>query len=106
MYLKSSNKTEGHIVRHREETLRDLQGINSQAEIIECNLASSPPDLDKILGLQAFDLGRVLESDANFLQVRLQMGKTSPFYAHDIKFGHFPDMLPMKLTYCLLPFNS
>ena len=46
-----------------------LQAINRTSEIIECQ--QSAVDLDRILGLQSFDLGKILDMDPAFLKVCL-----------------------------------
>ena len=46
-----------------------LQGINSQAQLIECTLNVTPPEISSILSLRAFDLDRILEANTSFLQV-------------------------------------
>ena len=46
-----------------------LQGINPQASLIECCLTASPPALESILSLNAFDLDRLLDADSNLLDV-------------------------------------
>ena len=43
------------------------QAINRSSEIIECQ--QSAVDLDRILGLQSFDLGKILDMDPAFLKV-------------------------------------
>jgi G3E family GTPase len=45
-----------------------MQGINSAAEIIETVRAQA--DLDRILGIGAFSLDRILEEEPDFLDVR------------------------------------
>ena len=60
-----------------------MQAINPQAELIECNLATAPPQLDNILGLQSFNLSRILERDSNFLKVIIMCnGRSSPYSGH------------------------
>lgn len=44
-----------------------LQSINRTTEIIECQ--HSKVDLDRILGLQSFDLEKILSMDPAFLKV-------------------------------------
>ncbi len=43
------------------------QAINRTSEIIECQ--HSKVDLDRILGLQSFDLEKILSMDPAFLEV-------------------------------------
>lgn len=59
-----------------------LQGINSQAQIIECKLAASAPDIEQLLGLGAFNLDRILDLDSTFLQVRIPADSFSHKLSH------------------------
>lgn len=45
------------------------QGINSSAEVVET--VNSVADLDRLLGIHAFSLDRILEEEPDFLDVRL-----------------------------------
>ena len=63
----------------KQNYLLCMQAINPQAELIECNLATAPPQLDNILGLQSFNLSRILERDSNFLKVIMCNRRSSPY---------------------------
>lgn len=47
------------------------QGINKTADIVECK--NSVVDLDKVLGISAFSMDRMLEMDPEFLVGCLSM---------------------------------
>ncbi len=51
---------------HLAEVRRRVRGVNANAEIIPTQM--SAVDLDRILGVGAFDLGRALELDPEFLE--------------------------------------
>lgn len=51
--------------------IASLQGINAQADVIECCLASSPPALERILNLKAFDLNRITDANLGLSLVSL-----------------------------------
>lgn len=59
------------LISEQEKTIvkQAIRGINSQAAIIECSMTQGPPDLESILGLQAFDLDRLLEADPGLLLI-------------------------------------
>lgn len=54
---------------------RSWQAINRTSEVIECQQAKV--DLDRILGLQSFDLEKILGMDPEFLAVRAPAGAPS-----------------------------
>lgn len=49
------------------EVEKRIKGVNSYAQIIRTKFKEEAPDMDKILGLKAFDLDRVTEMDETFL---------------------------------------
>eukprot|EP01023_Acetabularia_acetabulum_P000828 TRINITY_DN1031_c0_g1_i3.p1 TRINITY_DN1031_c0_g1~~TRINITY_DN1031_c0_g1_i3.p1 ORF type:complete len:420 (-),score=85.09 TRINITY_DN1031_c0_g1_i3:210-1439(-) len=59
------NKTDLVGDDEKKELISRLKGINAGAQIIECQF--SKVDLDKLLGINAFNLDRLMEKDANFL---------------------------------------
>lgn len=50
-----------------ERVQKEIKGINKYATIIRTQLNAQAPNMDQILGLNAFDLGRVEEMDPEFL---------------------------------------
>lgn len=53
------------------------QAINRTSEVIECQQAQV--DLERILGLQSFDLEKILGMDPEFLQVGLAAPAQRPW---------------------------
>lgn len=70
------NKVDLVSEKEKATVVRIIKGINSQAQLIECTLNVSPPDIGSILSLRAFDLDRILEADSSFLQ-QLEGGQES-----------------------------
>jgi len=51
-----------------QEVISEIKGINGYAKIIRTQFKDAPPDMVEIIGLAAFDLDRILEEEADFLQ--------------------------------------
>mmetsp|Transcript_20366 Transcript_20366/g.24450 ORF Transcript_20366/g.24450 Transcript_20366/m.24450 type:complete len:330 (-) Transcript_20366:310-1299(-) len=51
----------------KNATIEKIKGINAFAEVIECT--NSDVALDKILGVKAFDLERIMEKEPEFLDI-------------------------------------
>eukprot|EP01024_Parvocaulis_polyphysoides_P048709 TRINITY_DN465_c0_g1_i8.p2 TRINITY_DN465_c0_g1~~TRINITY_DN465_c0_g1_i8.p2 ORF type:complete len:341 (-),score=41.05 TRINITY_DN465_c0_g1_i8:279-1301(-) len=59
------NKTDLVTGDEKKQIISRLKGINAGAQVIECQY--SKVDLNKLLGINAFNLDRLMEKDANFL---------------------------------------
>jgi G3E family GTPase len=62
------NKVDLVSLAEKAEVVRRLRGINAFAEVLEAT--HSRFDLDKVLGVGAFDLGRVLEVRTDYYSPR------------------------------------
>ncbi|KAL4434344.1 hypothetical protein ABPG75_000785 [Micractinium tetrahymenae] len=61
------NKTDLVSEEEKKHVIRRIKSINKTSEIIECR--HSQVDLGRILGLQSFDLEKILSMDPEFLKV-------------------------------------
>jgi len=61
------NKLDLVTTEEKEALISKIKGINAFAEIIECTNSDVP--MDKLLGVKAFDLGRIMEMDPEFMNV-------------------------------------
>lgn len=80
------NKTDLVSEEEKQHVIRRIQSINRTTEIIECQ--HSKVDLDRILGLQSFDLEKILSMDPAFLKVPGEHSHHHGHHHHDHDHGH------------------